>query len=172
MSPNSPLMRGLMTVLFALHFAAVVAYIAPWPDEVDGAYQLSKHYIQPLMLRQKWNMFRKPNKWDKLLVHEGQTRSGEWVELMPTNAAPEEWFVRWSYSRMTKVHNVVAFEGDTKQFTPDYADWLCRNAPLDVVSLRLTKRAVKHRSRKQWAQQDRPAQEIRDTVVWEQPCPP
>lgn len=73
---------------------------------------------------------------------------------------------------MTKVHNVVAFERDPKQFTPDYSDWLCRNALLEVVSVRLTKRAVKHRSRKQWAQQHRLPQEIRDTVVWEQPCPP
>ena len=60
----------------------------------------------------------------------------------------------------------------TTTTTPDYSDWLCRNAPLEVVSVRLTKRAVKHRSRKQWAQQDRLPQEIRDTVVWEQPCPP
>jgi hypothetical protein len=159
-----------MTVLFALHFAAVVAYIAPWPDGMDGAYQVSKHYIHPLMLLQKWNIFLKPNKWDKLLVHEGQTTSGEWVELVPTNAAPEGWFVRWGYSRMTKVHNVVAFEGDDKHFTLDYADWLCRNAPDDVVALRLTKRAVKHRSRKQWAKADRPPQRIKDKVVWEQSC--
>lgn len=161
-----------MTALFFLHFAAVIAYVVPWPDDHDGAYQLSKTYIQPLMLRQKWNMFRKPNKWDKLLVHEGQTAQGDWVELVPTNAAPEGWFVRMGYARMTKVHNVVAFEGERKQFTPDYADWLCRTADPAVTSIRLTKRAVKHRSRREWAQDPRPPQEIRDKVVWEQPCQP
>lgn len=171
MPPSNPILRGALTLLFTLHIVLVCAYVSPWPEHTLGLNELATKTLPRVGLRQKWNMFRKPNKWDKLLIHEGLRADGSTVELMPSNAAPEGWFVRWGYDRMTKTHNIVAFEKEPKQFTPEYADWLCRNAPDDVVGVRLTKRAVKHRSRKQWAKEPPPEMPVKDTVVWEQACP-
>jgi hypothetical protein len=170
--PSNPVVRSVLSVCFVLHLAAVVVYVWPWTEQLTGVRAVVTPYLHVLQLRQKWNMFRKPQTWDKFLVHEGIRADGTVIEVLPQNTAPTEPFFKVIYDRRVKAHFLVAYEKtDPKVFTPDYADWVCRQAPDDVVSIRLQKRAVKHLSPKQWRRS--PDRERRELVylVWEQDCP-
>ncbi len=149
MTPTSPRARALLSVWFVAHVLLVVNYVLPW-QEVRVLDPLSKPYVHALLLKQEWNMFRKPSRWNKFLVHEGLRSDGSVFELEPQRTKPDEPFFRVVYDRRTKVHFVVAFEKEGQEiFRPDYAEHLCREHP-EAQRVRLIKRSVKHLSAKQW----------------------
>jgi hypothetical protein len=149
LSHPSPRARALLSVWFVVHVLMVVNYVLPW-EEARLLDPVSKPYVHALLLKQEWNMFRAPSRWNKFLVHEGVRADGSVFELEPQRTKPETPFFKLVYDRRTKVHFVVAFERAGKEiFRPDYAAYLCREHP-EAERVLLTKRSVKHLKPRQW----------------------
>lgn len=173
MSPTSPIARALLSLLFVFHLTMVSVYV--WPDVAwqPPGQQLAKTWIRTLNLRQSWNMFRNPSKWNRFLDHEGLRADGTVVVVVPNREPPPGAFLRMTYERELKLqHNIASGAKAYPSAMGEYVDWVCRQAPEDVVGLRLVKRSERHLSPREWQEQPDKERQQRHSTIWEGPCPP
>lgn len=162
---NQRRLRAAGSALATGWFVLICAYCAPWdavgwtrPDAVSTT-------VQALGMNQSWRMFRKPGHWNRFLIHEGLTETGEVVPLIQDTRPPEGAFLVTDYGRWRKVQYSMTA---SSKYLPGYADWVCRQAPDDVVSIRLTvlkTRKLKPKTARSGVDRDR-----KEQVLLEQAC--
>ena len=158
-------------MLAVLHLLALVDTV--WPDGDTQLTRLpwTRPWTQTAQLGQRWNMFKALGPRGAFLRSEGLTAQGERITLVPSNEPPEGWFLRLRYDRRVKVASTVTKETPTGAYTEDYAAWLCRQAPPEVVAVQVWRERIK---RPTMAQQrghpDAPLTRT-DELLLERPCP-
>lgn len=170
LSPASAKLRAALSVLFVFHLAMVVAYVWPWPEQVEVLEPISDHWLEVPNLRQKWNMFRNPGRSDSFMDHRGVLADGSEIEVLPSNEPPEGQFLRLRYARSVKAQNIVAYEKEPTRYRQHYAAWVCRQAPDEVVAVRLVKRRVKHLTMRDWVNKLDKERKVTETLLIEVPC--
>ena len=162
--------RAALSALFVFHFTMVVAYVWPWPDQVEVLEPISDPWLEVPNLRQKWNMFRNPGRWDSFMDHRGVLADGTEIDVLPSNEPPDGAFLRLRYARSTKAQNIVAYEKEPTRYRQHYAAWVCRQAPEEVVAVRLVKRRVKHRTMTQWVRNPQAERKVTEALLIEVEC--
>jgi hypothetical protein len=115
---------------------------------------------------QSWRMFRKPGTYNRFLIHEGLTADGEVVQIQRDTRPPEGRFVVLDYGRWRKVQYTLSVDD---KYLDGYADWVCRQAPDDVESIRL--RVYKYKKHTPKTARTGKARKEKDAVLLERPCP-
>ncbi|MCB9760682.1 MAG: hypothetical protein H6739_12640 [Alphaproteobacteria bacterium] len=170
MRPRSPTARLLFSFALVLHLVLVADHVF---ENLTGGplLPISDPWVEGVQLRQSWNMFRKPWRWDTWLVAEGITADRQSRILVESNRPPDGPFLRASYDRMKKLQNHLVTQGaKNDRYRELFADWLCRQHP-DVVTVRLSKHKFKHLTPDEALQQPPPAPEQRFELLYETECP-
>lgn len=169
-SLDSSTLRAALSVLFAFHLSMVVAYVWPWPEQVEFIEPISDPWVETPNLRQKWNMFRNPGRWDSFLEHRGVLADGTEVTVLPSNEPPDGDFLKLRYARTVKAQNIVAYEKEPTRYRQHYAAWVCAQADEEVLAVRLVKKRVKHRKMREWLRNPNSERKVTETLLLEVEC--
>lgn len=157
--------RAVGSALATGWFLLICAYCAPWDAAGLKRPKAVTTVVQALGMNQSWRMFRKPGLWNRFLIHEGLTDAGEVIPLVQDTRPPEGPFLVTDYGRWRKVQ--YSLTADSK-YLDGYADWVCRQAPDDVVSIRLTVLKTRKHTRKTARSGAERAR--KEEVLVERPC--
>lgn len=166
----TPALRRLLSVLAVLHGLALVDQV--WPDGDTERTRLpwTRPWVQLAQLGQRWNMFKALGPRGAYLRSEGLDAQGQARVLLPSNAPPEGPFLRLRYSRMVKVASTVTKESPTGGYSRAYAAWLCRQAPPEVVAVRLVRERLRRPTLAEHrGHPDAPTTRT-DELILERPC--
>jgi len=131
---GSPRRRTLLSVWLAAHVIVVGLWLIP-AKVTPGLHKLLGPYMRTLHIRQSWAMFGNPGTPDYFLVTEGLDAQGEVVWGLADDVPDGHIRTRWDPLRKARRR--------LSKKSPERADawmqWACRQAPPQVVGVRMVR---------------------------------
>lgn len=166
MSAKREQLKALGGGVALLWFLTLCAYCFPWEKLDMKRPSAVSSVLRVTQMQQTWRMFRKPGTWNRFLINEGITASGQVVLVVPDTRPPAEPFFVTDYGRWRKVQYGMAADSKTLN---GYADWVCSQASDQVVSIRL--RVIRTKKLTPKSAKSGAEREQKSTILIEQDCP-